>query len=124
MFCCKPKLEDVILPYGVDICTGHYHDYESQIADFVAQCDSRKIKSIDLIQNEYCLLSYPCKGHRGVKVIFANSDALEFQCGSVTAGIIFCFCGVSKHCVEYVNAPMKKKIEQLRRSKYPKFKTI
>lgn len=123
MFCCKPKFKDVILSHS-DICTTYYHDYESQIADFVTKCNSRKMKSIELIQNEYCLLSYPCQGHLGVKVIFVNDDTLEFECDSVRSGIIFCFCGVSKHCAEYVNDSMKKKIDKLRLSKYPNFKTI
>lgn len=99
------------------ILESHYSNFEKNISSFVEKCESKKIKSIKLIQEYKCLESYPCQGHEGVYVEFDNGSNMKFNCDSVTAGIIMYFCGVQKgHCIEYVNTEMKKKLDDLKKT--------
>ena len=47
-----------------------------------------KVESISPIQNEFCMESYPCKGHGGVKITFKNGEIIEYKCSSVSIGCI------------------------------------
>jgi len=109
----------------MNICDGHCVGFEKNIYDFVLGCNSRELACVGLIQKNFCLESYPCQGHKGVYAIFNNGETFEFSCGSVMAGVIMYFCGeLSEHCVSYVSDSMRKKIDNLRQTKYPMFKTL
>lgn len=112
--------------YMDDFCKHIIPDIEPTIASFVTECKGRKIKSIRMIQDRVCQLTYPCKGHVGLKVKFSNGDMLEFNCpNTIMIGAITYFCKVKhEHSTSYLTQEIKTIIDNLRRDDYPDFKTV
>lgn len=115
-----------IINNSMEFCTYYIPKIESTISSFIDACTGRKIVSLKMIQDDYCLLTYPCQGHVGIRVTFTNGEHIDFACPStIMIGVIFHFCNAeNRHCTSYLTEEVKTIIEDLRKNAYGNFEIL
>lgn len=98
-----------------------YDNYEKLIKTFDDICKNKKIQFVEPIYPYYCLESFPCQGHGGMKIHFNNYDTIDFYCSSVEIAILMHYLDVEKindaHFAIYLDKNIKTKINKLKNKK-------
>ena len=67
---------------------GHWDNSQKDTKNVKELIGKREVKSISPIRPNWCLESYPCQGHEGVKIIFNDGEMIEYKCPSVSIAFI------------------------------------
>ena len=101
------------------ILDSHYNNYKTLIEDVKSKCANRKIIMIEPISFTVCLESYPCQGHKGVKIHFDTGNMINYPCSSVDIGLIMCYFNVKTvhdaHFTSYVTDDMCEKLKEMKK---------
>lgn len=94
------------------ILKGHYNKAFEDLK-FVIDTLGYNVKSVRLINSNYCAESYPCQGHGGVKITYDDNKIYEYDCPSVSSGAIMVFykstngATTDSHCRDYIDDDFK-----------------
>lgn len=90
-------------PHAKSCLASNHEEANKNIEEIKAM--GLEIVDVSVIDEDKCLLSYPCRGHEGVYLICSNGDKIPYKCSSVSIACIQkVFCGsqhVSLHFKEY-----------------------
>lgn len=75
--------------YGM--MSGHYESSTEIIQETMKKVGSKKIVDVKAIQQESCMESYPCQGHKGAILTFEDGEILTVKCDSVDIGALEVF---------------------------------
>ncbi len=87
------------------ILQSHWGNAREDVREVKKLIGERDVKSIYPIQDDFCMESYPCQGHQGVKITLKNGNVIEYECPSVSIGCIqkIIMGKADSHFREYTN---------------------